>query len=399
MVSSSKRSRFLYLLIIAIWATMAAGDLYIPSLPVMAKYYKTSDNWLNLTVTANLLCFPLIGVFYGPLSDAYGRRKIFIIGMGIFLLGSAICAFIPSLPIMIAGRFIQGAGTCVADILAIAMIRDLYSGNRSAKVLTVLELYIATSPAVAPILGGFISEYVGWQYNFYLIFAMSCAAFLLLFFRLPETLPEEKRTTITLKKIYFSYKEILLNKEFFGYSIVSGFVFSGLFVIIVGTPYLYQEVFGFDVLHFTLYLLAGVIAYVFAAEINRRTVEKLGAKYLLWKAIKFFFAMGISNVIVAYIFPTDPSVIRFSTAAYIFFMGFIISNSASVALDVFPEKAGTASAALIAIEMLLSSIFITLTGYFYKDSFEPLAWLIFSASTGAFCVCYYIRDVKKNAKN
>lgn len=396
--SKSKEAQLLPLLIIAVWATMSAGDLYIPSLPIMTEYYQASDDWLNLTITVNLLCFPVVGIFYGPLSDAYGRRKIFIIGMGIFLLGSLICALIPNLFFMIVGRFIQGAGTCVADILALAMIRDVYSGNKSAKAITVLELYIATCPAVAPIIGGFIAKYAGWQYNFHLIFIMSFLSFSLLLWRLPETLPEERRVLFSFKAIYEAYRGILKDRTFLGCSLISGFVFSGLYVLIVGTPYLYQDVFGFDVLMFTIYLLAGVIAYIFAAEINRRTVESLGSGYLMWRGIVFFFSMGVVNVLVAYIWPMDPDIIRAATAAYVFFMGFAISNSTAIALDIFPDKAGSASAALIAIEMLLSSIFITLVGYFYTDSFESIAWLLFVASTAALLSCYIIKDKKWKEK-
>ena len=378
---------------------MSAGDLYIPSLPVMAEYYKSSDDWLNLTITVNLLCFPFIGIFYGPLSDAYGRRKIFIIGMGIFLLGSFICALIPNLFFMILGRFIQGTGTCVADILALAMIRDVYSGNKSAKAITVLELYIAVCPAVAPIIGGFVAKYVGWQYNFHLIFIGSCLSFFLLLWKLPETLPKERRVAFSLKNVCYIYKDILKDKNFLGCALISGFVFSGLYVLIVGTPYLYQEVFGFDVLMFTIYLLAGVIAYIFAAEINRRTVEVLGAYYLMWRGVIFFFAMGFVNVAVAYVWPMDPDIIRAATAAYVFFMGFAISNSTAIALDIFPEKAGSASAALIAVEMLLSSIFITLTGYFYTDSFKSIAWLLCAASTAAFFSCYIMKKDREELKS
>ncbi len=391
-----QNTRTLAVLIFSVWATMASGDLYLPSMPAMAKYYNTTDDWLDLTVTANIACFTIFGILYGPLTDAYGRRKIFLFGMGIFVLGSCICASIPSLPWMIFGRFVQGAGSCVADIIVLSVVRDLYSGDKCAKVMSTMEMFMVISPTVAPILGGFIAKAVGWEANFYVILAFSIVAFFLIYLGLPETLPKKKRRPLKLRSILFEYKKLFKDKCFTGYCLVSGFVFSGLFVIIVGLPYLYQDIYGFSVLDFTYYMALGAIVYIAAAEINRRTVEHFGAKKLLWWGVNAFFVTGLINLVVAYTWSMDPIIVRISTAAYIFCMGFTVSNSAAIAIESNPEKAGTASAFLIAVEMLLSSIAITLTGYFYENSFPPIAWLLVLFAMLSLVTCYVVRKMESN---
>jgi len=145
---------YVLLVMMAGLATVAGTDIFLPSLPSMAVYFAASEDAIRLSIpvylTGSLCAAPILGA----LSDRLGRRRVLLMGLGVFLLGTAICLVSPSIHIFFVGRFIQGSGAIVSPVVGWAILQDLYTGERGAKIMAWAGSIVSVGPFVAPGLGG-----------------------------------------------------------------------------------------------------------------------------------------------------------------------------------------------------------------------------------------------------
>ena len=141
-------------------------SMYLPSLPSLADDLHVEAAGVKMTMTVFLAAFAAAQLFFGPLSDRFGRRPALFLGLGLYLLGTAACAVAPNLPALIVGRFVQGFGACAGPAIARAIVRDRYERAEAARVLAYIGMAMAVGPAVGPILGGFLQVQFGWRANF-----------------------------------------------------------------------------------------------------------------------------------------------------------------------------------------------------------------------------------------
>ncbi len=177
---STKQARLITGLLIAIIAvTDMATDIYVPTLPTLVEYFETNVTTISWMISVALLGFCLSAPLYGPLSDSFGRRKIFIIGLIIFSFGNLACSLAFSVETLIAAQFVQGAGQTVGYVVGIAMVRDLYSREAFSKVMSFIHMVVALAPALAPIIGSYVGQYYGWQTisSYFSYAAFSCCRF------------------------------------------------------------------------------------------------------------------------------------------------------------------------------------------------------------------------------
>ena len=144
-------------------------SIYIPSLPFLVDALDTTAEDVNLTLSVFLFGFAICQLVYGPLSDRFGRRPVLVAGVGLYVAASFACVFATSIETLIAGRFVQGMTACSGPVLGRAIVRDIYGPTRSAKVMAYIGVALAISPAVAPIIGGYLQVWFGWRANFVLL--------------------------------------------------------------------------------------------------------------------------------------------------------------------------------------------------------------------------------------
>ena len=169
-----------------------ASDMYLPALPEMGKYFGASEFWVGMTLTVFFLMFAVSIVFFGPLSDKYGRRPILIFGSGIFALASIACATAENIYILLAGRFLEGVGAGAVITVATAVIKDSFRGQLMSKILVITQALGVIAPMAAPIIGGILLRFTDWRGAFYLLTLIGLIN-LILACLFTETLPEEKR--------------------------------------------------------------------------------------------------------------------------------------------------------------------------------------------------------------
>jgi MFS transporter, DHA1 family, multidrug resistance protein len=167
-------------------------DLYLPAIPAMGKSLGVNTGMIELTVSGYLIGFSLGQLLWGPIGDRYGRRLPVTIGLVFFVIGSAGCALAGSAWALIVWRVVQALGACASVVLARAMVRDLYTGERAAQMMSTLMTVMAIAPLVGPIVGGQILTFASWRAIFWTLVGVGISTLLALF-TLPETLARERR--------------------------------------------------------------------------------------------------------------------------------------------------------------------------------------------------------------
>ena len=175
------------LLVLAASASIMSTDLYAPSLPHLPKIFGTSPELVKLTMSLNLLGYALAQLLYGPVSDRYGRRPVIIGGMGAFCVCALGCALAQSIEQLILARVLLGTSAAAQAVMGYAILYDVFDKKERVRALAILGVALSVTPAVAPLLGGYIHVLCGWRVNFFVVFGSGSLATLLIVSWLPET--------------------------------------------------------------------------------------------------------------------------------------------------------------------------------------------------------------------
>ncbi len=230
---------------------------------------------IQLTIAYNFLGFCLAGLFYGPLSECYGRRRVMVIGNALLLIGAMGCVFAPSIQWLLVSRFIQGIGASTSAVVVFAMIADAYQGgDKAVKYIGIMNSVLTTLMAMAPVAGGFINEAVGWRGNYSVVAIVCLISWVLLFFMLPETRME--RETFSLKKVLKDYKKLLTSSKFISSSLVPSLGYSAYISFVVCGSFLYMETFGMSTVAYALHQGSIVGAFSIVSILSGKLIGKFG---------------------------------------------------------------------------------------------------------------------------
>lgn len=359
---------FLPLLILSILTCCIEVEISVPGFPDMSAYFHTSETMIQLTIAYNFLGFCLAGLFYGPLSECYGRRKIMLIGNAFLVIGAMGCVWAPSIDWLLIARFIQGIGASTSAVVVFAMLADVYQGEKAAKLIGVMNSILTTLMAIAPVVGGFINETVGWRGNYALVASICLISWLLSLIMLPET--KTDRQTFKLMDILKDYGKLLLSFKFVSSSIVPSLLYSAYMSFVACASFLYMETFGLSIVAYACHQGLIVASFSLISFFSGRIIEKFGARGCITKGITMCLIGSITMTITSWVMPMSS---YFMTSFMtLFCLGFAICYPVIFAssLEIFPTIKGTASSAIMSMRSLLSSILIGLTGYLYNG--EPI---------------------------
>jgi DHA1 family bicyclomycin/chloramphenicol resistance-like MFS transporter len=251
---------FTLLLVVSLLTCSVEVDLSVPSFPNISNYFNISDSLTQMTIALNFFGFCLASGVYGPLSDAFGRRKVMIIGNAIMLFGAVGCALAYSIEFLLFSRFIQGIGASTSTVVAFAMIADVYSEEKSAQLVGTMNSLITIFMSIAPIAGGFINESLGWRGNYTVIAVLSIISWLMLYLWLPET--RNNLTPLRYKKISNDFKTLFLDKRFMLASLVPSIFFAGWMSFVSCGSFLYMGTYDLPIMYYALH--QGCIIAVFS---------------------------------------------------------------------------------------------------------------------------------------
>ncbi|MFA0014966.1 multidrug effflux MFS transporter [Vibrio lentus] len=233
------------LLAMMIIATGQVGvSIYLPSLPLIASDLSVTQVDVQLLVTLFLVGFGLSQLFYGPMSDAVGRRPIFLLGQGVYLIGTIVCfAFSDNMTALEVGRLLQGLGAGSASVLGRSVLRDSYDGPQLTRALSYISITASIMPIIAPVFGGWISFHLGWQAVFLFVLLYLLAIFILGYFVLPETLPYGK-SRFEVSQVVKNYGRLLTNRQVISSASYNWMSYMASLVSLSLFPFLMQEQLG-----------------------------------------------------------------------------------------------------------------------------------------------------------
>ncbi len=343
-------------------------DMYLPSTDHLVEVFATSSDRVQWTLSSFILGYAIAHLFWGPVSDRFGRRPLLAIGIGLYSVASLGCLLAPTIEAMIVLRALQGLGAAAAPLLARAVIRDLFDRDRGARILSLMWMVMSAAPMLAPIIGGQLFKFFGWESVFWVLTLFGVICFALVILVLAESLPLERRTGHNPIEMMVSYGELLVHRRFLGYSLCGSFLFAAMFVYISSTPFVFIGLYGVTEEHYGFLFAIHVAVMMAGAFINSRIVERFGIDRIIrvgvvWAAIMglvvlFFAATGIGGV---------PSLL-IPFAMMMLALPFVAANGVAGAMGDFPHVAGTAAALNGMLTFAFGAIGSAVVAAFYDDT-------------------------------
>jgi DHA1 family bicyclomycin/chloramphenicol resistance-like MFS transporter len=370
---------FSYSLVVAVIilsiSTVILGALvYIPSLPMVSVALHADEAALQKTVSIYYLGLSVSGLLYGPLSDTFGRKKMILSGLSIFVLGSLFASQTSSLNQIFYARLLQGLGGGAGTVIALAIIKDLFKAEDSIRVLSTSAMTVALSPLLAPIIGSNLTYYLGWQSTFYFSSIFGFITLLGYLFFIKETLEKEKRHPLSFKQTLHNYKQVLTSKVFLGYSFFSSTCMAGLLLFATVSSFVFIQEMGVPLKSFGYY--TGVLAsfYILSNFLNRRLIRFLPVNQVIKRGIGIYCG-GVIAVILTCFFHNTPLAICSAMAVCELGRGLIMANSISTGVGLFPTHKGAASAVSRSIDSAISAFALAFASYIHITSLKAVAFI------------------------
>lgn len=332
------------ILAMASLSTISSTDIFLPSLPSMAAYFMTSEEHAQLTVPLYLLGSLIGGPILGILSDHFPRKRVMLLGFAIFLIGSALCVFAPSMNMLLLARFIQGLGAVVSTVVGWALVQDLYPGDSSAKVMSWMGSIICVAPLVAPGLGGYVHMAYGWQGNFVLLFLGGFVTSLLILFFISSIPVASQGKKLSPLNTFKLYAQIIKNKQFIFYISFFSLLTCAEWSYLTLIPFYFENTLLLSPDVFGLYISGGASFYILGALVTPMILNRLGTIKSLGLGIALTLLGGVFLVIVSLLASTSPLLIAIAVGVYFFGTAVIWAPSISRALQCVGESRGAASA-------------------------------------------------------
>ncbi|WP_312193621.1 multidrug effflux MFS transporter, partial [Exiguobacterium sp.] len=256
-------------------------DMYLPAFPDMSRSFDASASLIQLSLTACMLGMALGQLIVGPFSDVRGRKRPLMIALLAYLLASLACAMAPTIEVLIALRFIQGAAGASGIVISRAIVRDLFEGPELTRFFAALSLVNGTAPILAPVIGGQLLRFGDWHFVFYLLAILSTLMLLAVALRLPETLPLERRVEGNLTTTLKTFGRLLTDRVFIGYAFAQAFVMGAMFAYISGSPFVLQNIYGASPQQFSFLFGLNGIGIILAAQIAGRLAGRVDSERLM----------------------------------------------------------------------------------------------------------------------
>jgi DHA1 family bicyclomycin/chloramphenicol resistance-like MFS transporter len=376
-------------LVLVLGALSAIGpltiDTYLPALPELSRQLGATDAQAQATITGLLIGLGLGQLIIGPLSDSIGRRKPLLAGLVLHAGMSVLCALAPSIGLLTVTRTLQGLAGAAVAVVAMAVVRDLFSGIRAAQLLSRLVLVLGVAPILAPSLGSALLSLTSWRGIFVVLAAIALGLLVLAFVALPETLPVERRRPVSITGSLRAYGTLFRDRLFVVMVLVAGLMFATLFAYISGAPFVLQDLYGMTPQQFGLAFSANAVGMIAMTQINPWLVKRYSPVSVLSFGVLLAFA-GAVTLLVLMVLGVGG---WFAFMAPLFFVisaaGLSFPNAPAIALNRHGESAGTAAALLGASQFMIGGMVAPLVGVFANGTPVPMA-VIMVGTTGLAAV-------------
>ena len=354
-------------------AMMAVStDLYLPAIPQLIESLGANISQGQLTLSFFLLGFATGQLFYGSISDRYGRKPVLYLGLAIYILATLGCAAAQDINTLIAARFVQGLGGACGPVLARAIVSDSYSRRDAARVMAAIAGAMALVPAIAPVFGSWLLYVFTWRAHFILLLILGLITVFAVT-RLPESCKTIGDSPLKLSHIFSQFSLCLGNRNFVGYTLCGGATYAAMFCYISTTSFIMIELLGVEPEYFGYTFMSVVFGYITGAVISSRLVNRWGTTRVLTLGQSVgLSAAGLLLVLALF------DVYRLMPVLFTFFLvfmagGLCLSIGQMGAISELPEDAGKASSVFGFLQITFAALLGYLVGFFYNDTLVPTA--------------------------
>ncbi|WP_287247703.1 multidrug effflux MFS transporter [Mesorhizobium sp.] len=360
-----------------------AIDIMLPALQqIGASLGVENENHRQYVIAAYILGFGGGQLFFGPISDRFGRRAPLVVGLVIYVAAASAAAIAPTFATLILCRVVQGIGAAATRVIAVSIVRDTFEGRRMAEVMSLIFMVFMAIPVVAPAIGQFIMLFASWHWIFITMAAGALIVSVWALLRLPETLHPEYRRPLTALSVLGGFRIVLTNRIALCYAFASTFAFGAMFGFINSAQQIYVGVFGVGAMFPVIFAgIAGVLS--FSSYLNSRLVGRIGMRRLSQSALLLFLAISLAWLVVSLQMKMPLWLFITFFACTMVPFGALGANFNALAMEPLGQLAGTASSILGFMQTFLGGVLGTLIGQAFDGTVTPLAAGFCSVSLGA----------------
>jgi DHA1 family bicyclomycin/chloramphenicol resistance-like MFS transporter len=318
-------------------------DAYLPAFSGIQASLNASNLEIQQTLSAYLFAFGLMFLFHGALSDSFGRRPVILAALAVYTLASIGAALSANIHALIVWRVVQGLSVGAGMVVGRAMIRDLYGSEDAQRLMSMVTLFFGLAPAVAPVIGGWLFQSLGWRSIFWFLAIVGTILVVAGWIRLPETLREDHRQPFHPMALLKGYEEVGIHRRFLLLSLVVGFNFNAFFLYIVSAPVFLGEHLHLGPGQYAWLFLPMIIGIMTGSQLSGRAAGKYAPTQTVGRAYGFMFTAALANLVYALLLP--PSLPWAVLPIMIYGVGFAMAmpSVTLITLDLFPTRRGMAA--------------------------------------------------------
>jgi DHA1 family bicyclomycin/chloramphenicol resistance-like MFS transporter len=370
-------------------------DLYLPSLPDIAHGLHAPAVQAQLTISSYLFGFAVGQIFYGPISDRFGRKPILLAALVLYGFASAGCVVTQSIHGLIGMRFVQAVGGAGAIVLARAVVRDLYSGVRAGRELSLMGAITGVAPIVAPMVGGVVQTMFGWRADFVLLVVFALVAATAAAALLPETLRERVPGPFSLREMGVLYRSVAVHRGFLAYLGILSTSFVGLFAWVSGAPIVMQSgSYSLKPLAFGAIYAVATAGYMLGTAIATKIVMRVGLNRMIGAGTMVLAAGGLIMSVVVALGLSNVLWLVGAMTIYLAGLGLTLPSCMAGALTPFPDRAGTASSLMGFVQQSAAALAAAAVGLYLGPSAWPVAGALAASGCLSFLIWLFTRRVR-----
>ncbi len=369
-------------------------DMYLASLPDISRSLQATTAQTQLTISAYLAAFAVGQIVYGPFSDRYGRKPVLLFAIAVYVVASLACLVALSIGMLIAARALQAIGGCGGIVLARAIVRDLYSGERAGRELSLMSSVMALAPVFAPIIGGTLQTAFGWRATFAALVCAGLAGAAVIYLLLPETLRTRRPEPISFSSVLTSFGVVARNQAYLAYVDLAASSFGGLFAWISGSPFVLQDLYRLTPFQFGVAFAIGSFGYMTGATLAARFVVRLGLNGTIGIGALATTVGGVTMLASVAFGCTSAMSLVLPMAVYLAGMGMVLPQSFAGAMTPFPERAGAASSLLGFVQQSVAAV----CGVAVGITLGATAWPLVNGVAVMGCVTFALWIVSRDAR-
>lgn len=347
-------------------------DAMMPALGIMGTDLKVEfPNQIQFIIGFIFMGMTVGQLFFGPLSDAIGRRKVLFIGLGIYAIGSVVCYLAQSIDVLLFGRIIQGLGVSAPYVTAVAIVRDKFAGRDMARIMSIVMVIFILVPAIAPALGQVILYFATWRALFLLYIVLAVMLSVWAYFRLEETLHAEDKIPFSAKAIFHGFGIVFKTRITVCYTVAMGICFGSFLGYLNSCQQIFMEKFMVGQM-FAVYFGGLALTLGVASLMNSRIVQKFGMQYICERATLAIILASAAFLAVNVMVDVELWMFLVFAASVFFAFGLMFGNLNAIAMEPMGHIAGVASAVTGAMSSAMSMTIGAIIGQLYDGTLIPV---------------------------